>query len=275
MKLMLQNKNNLKPKFEAGMHFQTSACLKSRLQIFGDEYAVKFVRLILEVDSKEETEDFINKHLHKVQTSLEVFISIIQQFPFKFNKLPGTTNIFISYGEFDEANNKPLEITPVYRQVKLNYDALKFSLAGQFPGLESYLVYLQRGMDTRLDWDYRWINYYKICELRFNSKGDKLIKSENWRLFLNRFNHELKPFLKSKQSFWGLIEEWRVLAYHSIGEGGKVNFGNPFDSSAAKKLIETLPIMQKFAHTIINELPGNKNLIFNQNGEVKMFKKDE
>jgi len=270
-----QNKDSLHPKFDIGMQFETAADLKTRLQVFGDDFEVKFVRIILHVESKEETATFINTQLHKIQTSLEVFISIVQQFPFEFNKLPGTRNIFIFYGQFDEKSNKPVEITPVYKQVKLNYETLKFALGSQFPGLESYLVYIQRGMDTRLDWDYRWINYYKICELRFNSAGKKLIQSAEWKSFLGRFESELKPLSKEKQNYWGLIEEWRVLAYHSSGKGGKVNFGNPFDSNAVRKLVETLPIMEKFAHTIINELPGNNKLKFNQKSEVKLVNKDE
>lgn len=256
-----QNGKTMKPQIEGNLTFATSPHTKAKLQIFGDEYEVRHARIVLDANSKEETEQFINNHLHKIQTSLEVFISLTPRQPFYFKKVPIGHGILMSYGEYSPgSSNPPLEITPVYGEPQqFDYNFLKNALASQFPGLETYLVYLQRGMDTTLEWDYRWINYYKICEVRFNAQGGKLVNSPGWRQFLAYFEDKLKPYLVSpQQKLWGLIEQWRVLAYHSIGEGGVVNFGNPFDGSAAHTLVKTLPILEAMAQKIINDLPENR-----------------
>lgn len=248
----------MQPRFEGKLSFETAPEVHPKLQIFGSEYEIKHARILLDVTTKEDAEKFINFQLNKIQTSIEVFASIITGQPFRFKKVPGYHGILMIHSEFNADNPEPAQVTPQYAEpIKFNYKVLQHALGSQFPGLEKYLVYIQRGMDPTNEWDYRWINYYKVCELRFNASGRKIIHSHEWKEFLTHFSEKLKPYTKNKQKLEGLIEEWRVLAFHAIGEGGAINFGNPYDGSAAQRIIESLPIMEQISQKIINELPEN------------------
>jgi hypothetical protein len=147
----------------------------------------------------------------------------------------------------------------------MDYEALKKCLGLQFPGLEPYLFFFQKGIDTNLEIDYRWLNYYKICELRYKTGSKKLDHEPEWRAFLEHFRTNIEPFALSKtQEIWAVIESIRGYAVHSISGRGKINFGNPYEKKDNAKLVSTLSIMERIVHKILNDLPGNKGFRFFQ-----------
>ncbi len=246
------------------MLFQTDSDKKATLQIFGSDEEPKHTRIILDVNTKEEAEDFY-KHLGKIITSIEVFTSLIKKEPFYIRRFPNSTQYMTSYGEYSSENAAPLSIQTVYQPQTMDYEALKQGLGRQFPGLEPYLFFFQKGIDTNLEIDYRWLNYYKICELRYKTGSNELDHEPAWRAFLENFRADIEPFAVSKtQQIWSVIESIRGYAVHSISGKGKINFGNPYEKKDNAKLVTSLPIMERIVHKILNELPGNKGLTFFQ-----------
>jgi hypothetical protein len=81
------NWGKIYPKIEANLHFQTDPHRKASLQIFGSDEELKHIRIILDVITKEEVEDFY-KHLDKIITSIEVFTSLVRREPFYVRRLP-------------------------------------------------------------------------------------------------------------------------------------------------------------------------------------------
>lgn len=261
-----ENWGKSKPNIEANMRFQTDPGKKATLQIFGSEVELKHIRIILDVNTQEEVEDFY-KHLGKVITSIEVFTSLIKREPFYIRRLPQSTSYITSYGEYNPDNPPPLSMQLVYQPQPMDYEALKQCLRLQFPGLEPYLFFFQKAIDTNLEIDYKWLNYYKICELRYKTGSKELDHEPAWRAFLEQFRADIEPFAVSKtQEIWAVIESIRGYAVHSISGKGKINFGNPYEKKDNAKLISSLPILERIVHKILNELPENKGFKFFQLG---------
>lgn len=259
-----ENWGRIKPEIEANMRFQIEPDKQATLQIFGSGEELKHIRIILDVNTQDEVEAFY-KHLGKVITSIEVFTSLIKREPFYIRRLPHSTSYVTSYGEYSPDNAPPLSMRLAYQPRPMDYEALKQCLGLQFPGLEPYLFFFQKGIDTNLEIDYRWLNYYKICELRYKRGGKELDHESAWRAFLEHFRADIEPFAVDKtQEIWAVIEAIRGYAVHSISGRGKINFGNPYEKKGNDSLISSLPIIERIVHKILNELPENKGFKFFQ-----------
>lgn len=251
-----QNGSTAEPRIHLPINIGSLPNLNAQLFIFGTDTEFKHAQIQLDVKTKEECEEFFNQKLHFIVTSLELVLSIAYGQPFHFYKIPGSTNTFVSYGEIIDAKHQPLQITPQFSDIKLDYEFIKQALGHRYPGLEDYELFFLRGVDTTLDHDYRWLNFYKIFERKFNKKGkNKLINEKSWIMFLEQYRKDIKPFLSNdSQTLQGLIEELRASAAHSI---------NGLDTRIAnKRLSATLPLVVAMSKQILNEHENNKGLIF-------------
>ena len=143
----------------------------------------------------------------------------------------------------------------------LDYSALERLVRLTFPALDPYTFFIQRSINHALDDDYRWLNTYKMCEMRYASSapGHKLINSSDWRSLLKRHEHVFTSHMRPKQTVWGFLEEIRAAAAHSI-----VGQTTPRGTGIDHRIGATLAPLQRVAMDIVNELPGNPGLRFHE-----------
>lgn len=239
---------------------------EASLRVFGDRQSVRHIQILIPFDSKELVEDYIRRFIKGTLTrTLELFISVLSRGPFHLYQLPGTTLGALSYGEVPPGTeNIPLHLEPQFdSQFVFPYAELPIMVESTFPTFYNYASYLQYGIDTSLPTDYRWLNFYKIAETRFNADGKGLSRSVEWQAMCMQFGSEIQPFLSSSsQQPWNFLEGVRASAAHSISRGGDPGYGHPEGGKAGRLLTQTLPVIFKMAIRVINTLPENVGLKF-------------
>lgn len=215
--------------------------------IFGDDYGIKHVRIIGDLHTKEEVEKFINHYRQKIQNSIELIHGSMTGDILSF-AIVGK-NMLISYGEYTP-DSKPLTITQKLGQPALfDYSRFENAFRGQWSGFEPYCFYLRMAFNETLPIDYRWLNYYRILETRFNTTGDGLDKNPEFLELLKKAN------VLSKRQLMDIRG-----SIHAFARGGHAGIGQ-YESKYGEKMEETLPAMRKLAAEAINTHPDNHGLI--------------
>lgn len=237
--------------------FQTIPGLIVEEKFYGDKYAIKHVRLTGNFTSREQVEDFNAQKISMLRNSIELMSGLVSGKPVDFG-LFGTTTFPVIFFEHTEVQNeKPAVITPNHYLVPFDYKAFLGAMSAQFPGFETYAFYLKNASDVRLPLDYRWLNLYRILEVRFNESGVGLAKNKEYKIFITSAGAEIT--LSEIEDIRGSIHAF------SRGKKGK-NLGiGHYGSYYSKKMIDSMPKLEKLAHMILEQ-------VMQENGkEVKFF----
>ncbi len=241
------------PKLRINTQSKSDPTLDSELLIYGDESLRHFRILVKHASNKEECEIFVQKQLNKTICTIETVVTMATGRAFDIWRPFNSPHIIQFIGEVDQYGNDPVPIVELNKAFQpIDYAKVLQVMAIQFPGSEDYLFFFKRGIDHRLDADYRWLCLYKICELRFHPGGKvHLYSVPEWKAFLSSLQTIISPYLPPARNADGYIEELRKVAAH-IGRHDL--FGHD------PRIEETLLLMQHFACEIINNLPGNPGI---------------
>jgi hypothetical protein len=236
-------------KLQLPMNFETWPGTKFTLLVYGDDFEIKHLRIKTELTSKEETERFMSEKLVMIKNSFETFTGIIGGKQMNFGSIVDGRLMITFHHEGDGPPCKIME-TVSGEPIKFDYQSFAQVLGLQFPGFEPYCFYLNMASNPKLPVDYRWLNYYRILETRFNQSGEGLDYSDEYRAFLTSANRITK----------GKIAEIRG-SIHAFARGATPGIGQ-YDSKYAKEMERTLLDMQVLALEAVNTHPSNRGYKF-------------
>ncbi len=230
------------------MKFSTFPGKVFTLLVYGDESGIKHIRINTELESKEEVETFTSTKIMMIKNSFELLTGMLAGDKINLSPLSHGDRFLISYGEGDVV---PLHIEATMgQQAPFDYDKFSTLFKSQFPGFEPYCFYLNMASNSQLPVDYRWLNYYRILETRFNQTGDGLDK-----------NSEYKNFVKQQ----GVITTGKNAeirgAIHAFARGATPGIGQ-YNSKYSGEMETTLPAMERLAYEALNAHPDNQYLRF-------------
>lgn len=239
----------IEPRLELPMKFETWQGKEFTLCIYGDDFEIKHLRIKAELSSKEETERFVSEKLRMIKNSFETFTGMIGGKQMSFASLMGGTQMLVSCQEGDVP---PWKITETISgaATKFDYRSFEQALRLQFPGFEPYCFYLKMASNPKLPLDYRWLNYYRILETRFNESGRGLDSSDEYKDFVASMN----------RITWRKIADIRG-AIHAFARGARPGIGQ-YNSKYDKEMERTLIDMQILALEAVNTHPSNKGYKF-------------
>jgi hypothetical protein len=134
----------------------------------------------------------------------------------------------------------------------IDYKTLALGIGAWPVDVQHHLFYFRRLIDERFPLDVRWLNGYRLLEWHFCGGDSDLAKSQEWRAFLERFDAELSPLLRTGQTAWGLMEQARALAAHA-------GLDDRSDSERAREphsSFEKISVLERMVMTVLNEHPG-------------------
>jgi hypothetical protein len=257
-----QHQERPEPQFVLAMKFKSRPDVAGEAFVYGDDDGPKHLQIVVKgLSDERDASDFIDPRWRDFINSLEVSASLISGQNFKVTPIEGTGMVVMVSHEFDGNNHwPPARIELSYASAApFPYEELRKVMGSHFPELIPYLFYLRRAINPTLDKDYRWLNAYKICELRYNPDGTGLSKNKEWKTFVKRFYNKLKPYGRSSGAE-GIVEQLRTLAAHAVSRGGINGYGTSLGKTESKRIEDSLAVIMEIAATIINELPGNQGL---------------
>jgi hypothetical protein len=170
--------------------------------------------------------------------------------PFHIVRMPGSQMFAVGFGQGDE--NSPALVISFQVPVRpsVNYERIAHGVAAWGGDLSQHLFYFRRFVDDSLPLDVRWLNGYRLLEWHFVTDRAGLPKSKEWRAFVARFEEDLLPLSRPKQTTIGLIEEARAMAAHA-GMDNRSEAERAIDPRNAME--RTFRILEKMAITVLNE----------------------
>ena len=184
--------------------------------LYGGEYAVRHLRIILHTDDKAVADECLNRHILLWTHALEASSVIGSGQPCSVAILPGSTNFAVITGEGNEsAKAVSISLTALPPQ-PADYTAIATGIVNWKRETRTHLFFLVRFLNTSLPPDARWLNGYRLVEWHFMKGKDGLAGNTEWRTLLEKHRDKLNGHLRSRQTLHGLFEETRALAAHAV-----------------------------------------------------------
>jgi hypothetical protein len=221
--------------------------------IYGDEFNVRHLRVLLHTDDQQVAQACINANIQAWIWTMEASVMLATGTPYNVPTLPRTTLFCTVLGQGDE-DSVSLQLKLEFSQIPpIDYTKIVEGLANWGPDLRYHLFYFRRFIDESLPLEFRWLSGYRMFEWNFTKNGCNLAKATTWQEFLERFRSDLSPYLKGKQTLHGLFEETRALVAHA-----KLDDRSPDESEREPRdlLQMTFPTMEKMVMTLLNEHPA-------------------
>lgn len=239
--------------FRTTIGFESDPLLKAELLMFSDVGGPRHFRVLLPTTNTfDGCQHFIAHQLNKIIASVETVISLQIGIGFEIHRPFGTSHVTLGSGEYLVGDEQIAAVINTNIHTKTDFDPSvtgRILTSVQRPGVENYLFNLKRGVDSRLDLDYRWTNYYRICERRFCGNGKVSLQKEMaWEVFLRArivVVLSLAPDIRHGQTPGGYLEELRAIAMHTNGQS---IFGHD------QRLERSLPLIRFLATEVINGL---------------------
>lgn len=215
------------------------------LLIYGDDFDIKHIRLKTNFCTKKQIEKFVSEKRTTIMNSISVFSGLVCGRMVKFGRFGGHTKDIVS---FFKGGGIPLQIKETLTPAGIfDYSAFSQAMSCQFPGFEPYCFYLKMASDITLPLDYRWLNFYRILETRYNPGGKRGGLKHNIE-----FQNSIK---KLNCVEFGTIEKIRG-SIHAFARGGTPGIGQ-YDSKYPKAMESSLHCMHLLVIDAIDTHPDN------------------
>jgi len=207
----------------------------------------------MDTDDQRTAETCLDLNIQTWVASLEVAVMMETKRPFQVPRMPGSQMFAVSFGQGDEHSPALLIDVSQPPPESLSYERIAYGMAAWGGDVSQHLFYCRRLVDESLPLDVRWLNGYRLLEWHFVGDKAGLAKSNEWRSFVSRFEEDLQPLARSKQTSVGLLEEARALAAHA-GLDRRSEAERAKDPRNAME--KTFRVLERMAVTVLNEHPS-------------------
>lgn len=218
------------------------------LHLYGDDDAVRHLRVLMHTDDEHAAEACVDLNIQTWVASLEAAVIMLTGRPFTVAHLPGTLSFPVTLGPGDEKSPAVFMKVDVQEAVPIDYRMLAQGIAAWSLEVQHHLFYFRRLIDERFPLDVRWLNGYRLLEWHFCGGG-----KPEWRAFVSRFDDELAPHLRPKQTAWGMLEEARTMAAHA---GIDERSAEERQRDPRNLLEKTFGVLERMVMTVLNEHPS-------------------
>jgi hypothetical protein len=225
--------------------------VENEFLLYGDEHAIRHLRVMLHTDADEPPRDIVNNNVHRWVNLLEVASGLAAPRTATTASLgKNTSAMMVWLGQGDETTNS-CQIDPQYAPVsEVDYPAAARSMATWKPDFRVHLFYLGRFLNHELPPEVRWLNGYRLLEWHFRRGKVGLAKDKDYLAFIAQHGQALDPLLEPEQDRKGVIEEVRALAAHAVLSGTT----DPRNQNAATNLIiKTFAALECLVTALLNE----------------------
>lgn len=222
--------------------------------------AFRHARFVLHTNDVDLAQRCVLSNISTWVDSIEAGVILNTRESFSVPKVDGASGFMTVLGEYHGGEH----VTAYAELNRLAFppdaNIIGASLAIWRPDLRHHLFYFRRMIDPDFTLDQRWFYAYKLFEWHFAKKplgsgrsGKKveLVDSQEWKDFVDKYQTQLLPYLKTDQKPFRLVEQVRAMVAHAY-----VDDDPREDSSIAKSdLIRlTFPIMRDMVNDLLNEL---------------------
>ena len=256
----VQSRGNLgEPKSRARQKIPKSD-VENEFLLYGDEVAVRHLRVILHTDQNEPPHDIVNANIHRWVNLLEVASGIVAPNTATTASLgPNTSAMIVCLGEGDE-HSPALQLDPKYNPpATVDYDGVARIMAIWVPDFHVHLFYLSRFLNKGLPPEVRWLNGYRALEWHFQRGSTALAKDRMYLAFLDQHGGAFDTLRRSNQDRKGVIEEIRAIAAHALLSHG----GDPRTEGGSANLItKSFTALEALIMALMNQgATGNINFV--------------
>lgn len=228
------------------------ADIQNEFLLYGDEHAIRHLRIMLHTDSDEPPHDIVNGNIHRWVNLLEVASGLAAPRIATTASLGMNTSAMMVWLSQGDETTASLQIDPhqYAPACEVDYQAAAKLMAAWKPDFRVHLFYLGRFLNHELPPEVRWLNGYRLLEWHFRRGKVGLAKDKTYLAFLARHGQALDVFLGPKQDRKGVIEEVRALAAHAILS----RTADPRNDNASTNLIiRTFAALEALATALLNE----------------------
>lgn len=241
------------PRFRLRGARSTSLGIGIDFHFFGDHHRLRHMRALMDTDNQQMAETCLDLNIQSWVSSLEVAVMLETKKPFEVPRLPDSQAFAVSFGQGDEHSPALLIDVSQPPPASLSYERVAHGMAAWGRDVSEHLFYFRRLVDASLPLDVRWLNGYRLLEWHFVGDQAGLARSKEWRAFVVRFEADLRPLARSKQTSVGLLEEARALAAHA-GPDRRSEAERTKDPRNAME--KTFRVVERMAATLLNEHPS-------------------
>jgi hypothetical protein len=228
-----------------------NAELQADLLLYGDDTAIRHLRLMLHTEQHEIADKWTDQHIQYLVNALEV-ASAIATPTFATAETPerNSATFMVILGEGDETvrsvelrvdrSPAPVADLPAAAQIMTTWK----------PDFRVHLHFLSRFLNYNLPADVRWLNGYRVLEWHFlRGRSGKLARDLGYQQFVKEHGADFDGHLREKQTRAGLIEEVRALVAHAI----LAQAHDPRSDKTSDKVLATFAALEALVQKLMNE----------------------
>src|SRR5262245_29277222 len=178
--------------------------IEIEMRLYGDDHVFRHLRVLLHTDDHQAAETCVNLNIQTWVAALETAVMLHTGRTFTIAHFPGTLSFPVTLGVGDDNSSAVFMAVAEQTSAPIDYKTLALGIGAWPLDLQHHLFYFRRLIDERFPLDVRWLNGYRLLEWHFCGGDSDLSKSQKWRAFLQRFERELAPLLRPRQTAWGL-----------------------------------------------------------------------
>jgi hypothetical protein len=225
--------------------------IENEFLLYGDEHAIRHLRVMLHTDSDGPPHDIVNGNIHRWINLLEVASGLAAPRTATTASLGKNTSAMMVWLSQGDETTDSLQLDPQYAPAsEVDYQAAAMLMAAWKPDFRVHLFYLGRFLNHELPPEVRWLNGYRLLEWHFRRGKVGLSKDKAYLAFLARHGQALDALLGSKQDRKGVIEEVRSLAAHAMLS----RTADPRNDNASTSLIiKTFAALEGLVTALLND----------------------